>query len=357
VIVRNDGIVKVLDFGIAKLNATSEASGTGSLLLTVLSTGRTRAVPGTVRYMSPEQARGQDVDGRSDLLSLGVVIYELLTGQPAFQGESANDVIAEVLKGDPAPLRLAAGVPAQLEAIVLRAMRKCREERYPSSAAMLRELKEFRRDYEFRRSRKHHGQRFSIRRSGSAKFLVGLLALMVGLALIATPEWRRHSTTPPAVSAPRTLAVLPFRNLQPDPRTDFLGFSLADAVITKLGYVKALTVRPSSSMDQYWNQRVDPQKVGADLKVGRLLTGTFLKEDNDLRITTQLIDVKANKILWQDTIDQKYDRLLTVQDTVSQQILNGLEVNLSPAEEQKLYSGLAVNPVAYEYYLRGVDLY
>jgi len=358
VIVRNDGIVKVLDFGIAKLNAAGDASGTGSVLLTILSTGRTRAVPGTVRYMSPEQARGQDVDGRSDLFSLGVVMYELLTGQTAFQGETANDVIAEILKGEPAPLRsAAAGVPAQLEAIVLRAMRKCREERYPSSAAMLRELKEFRREYEFRRLRKHPDQRFSILRSASSKFLLGLLALAVGATLIATPIWRRHSATPPNVSALRTLAVLPFRNLQPDPRTDFLGFSLADAVITKLGYVKALTVRPSSSIDQYRNQMVDPQKVAADLKVDTLLTGTFLTEGNDLRITTQLIDVKANKILWQDTIDQKYDRLLTVQDTVSQQLLNGLEVSLSPAEERQFYSGHAVNAVAYEYYLRGVDLY
>jgi len=358
VIVRNDRIVKVLDFGIAKLNAAREGPGTGSNLFTILSTGRTRAVLGTVRYMSPEQARGQDVDGRSDLFSLGVLMYELLTGQAAFQGDTANEVIAEILKGEPAPLRSAAAeVPAQLEAIVLRAICKCREERYPSSSAMLTELKQFRRAYEFRRLRKYPDQGFSIPGSASSKILVGFLALVVGAALIAMPLWRRHPPTPQAVSTPRTLAVLPFRNLQPDPRTDFLGFSLADAVITKLGYVNALTVRPSSSIDQYRNKAVDAQKVAADLKVDTLLTGTFLKEGLDLRITTQLIDVKANKILWQDTIDQKYDRLLSLQDTVSQRILNGLEVNLSPAEERKLYSGHEVNPVAYEYFLRGVDLY
>ena len=156
---------------------------------------------------------------------------------------------------------------------------------------------------------------------------------------------------------PRSLAILPFRNLKQDAETDFLGFSLADAVITKLGYIKALTVRPSSSVDKYRNQIIDPQKVAADLNVDTLLTGSFIKEGDDLRITTQLIDVKPDKILWQDTIDLKYDKLLTVQDRVSQQIIHGLELNLSPAEAANLKPENPINSQAYEFYLRGVDLY
>jgi serine/threonine-protein kinase len=168
----------------------------------------------------------------------------------------------------------------------------------------------------------------------------------------------RRSHQPTADTAgPRTLAVLPFRNLREDPQVDFLGFSLADAVITKLAYISALTVRPSSSIERYRNQTIDPQKVAADLNVGILLTGSFIKDGDDLRITTQLIDVKPDKILWQDSFDTKFDKLLTVQDRVSEQIIQGLQLTLSPTEAKKLKPQAPINPKAYEYFLHGVDLY
>jgi serine/threonine-protein kinase len=167
---------------------------------------------------------------------------------------------------------------------------------------------------------------------------------------------RSHQLTA-GTPGPRTLAVLPFHNLREDPQTDFLGFSLADAVITKLAYISALTVRPSSSVERYRNQTIDPQKVAADLNVGTLLTSSFIKDGDDLRVTTQLIDVKSDKILWQDSFDTKFDKLLTVQDRVSEQIIQGLQLTLSPAEAKRLKPQAPINPQAYEYYLRGVDLY
>jgi len=154
-----------------------------------------------------------------------------------------------------------------------------------------------------------------------------------------------------------TVAILPFHNLQPDPRNDFLGFSLADAVITKLGYVSALTVRPSSAVEKYRNQVIDIAKVAADLDVNTLLTGNFVREGDRLRITPQLIDVKSQKILWRETLDLKYDNLLAVQDDVSVKIVQGLALNLSSSEAERLKSGTPVNLLAYEYYLRGIDLY
>jgi serine/threonine protein kinase/TolB-like protein len=168
---------------------------------------------------------------------------------------------------------------------------------------------------------------------------------------------RRSHQLATDTAGPRTLAVLPFRNLREDPQNDFLGFSLADAVITKLAYISALTVRPSSSVERYRNQTIDPQKVAADLNVGTLLSSSFIKDGDDLRITTQLIDVKTDKILWQDSFDTKFDKLLTVQDRVSEQIIQGLQLTLSPAEAKKLKSEAPINPKAYENYLRGVDLY
>jgi DNA-binding winged helix-turn-helix (wHTH) protein/TolB-like protein len=156
---------------------------------------------------------------------------------------------------------------------------------------------------------------------------------------------------------PRTLAILPFRNLKPDVETDFLGFSLADAVITKLGYVSALIVRPSSYVDKYRNQIIDPKMVASELNVNTLLTGTFLKEGDDLRITAQLIDLTNDQILWKHPMDLKYDRLLTVQDQVARQIINGLQLNLTSNEAELVGRDAPDNPKAYELFLRGVDHY
>src|SRR5579862_7005860 len=387
IIVRNDGLVKLLDFGIAKLNAgLGGLAGGGGLLSTALSTSRPGAVFGTIRYMSPEQARGHDVDGRSDLFSLGVVMYEMVTGHAAFQADTARDVIAEILKGEPDPLADAVpDSPPEFDSIMLRAMRKSCEERYHSGGGLLRTLRDSKIETDFKRRLNGPGGKTGATRgrewvrpggiaaakvpapmdagasSGNGSRLPRIAAATLGVlvvaAVIAAPLLRKRFATPPASNTPRTLAVLPFRNLRPDPQTDFLGFSLADAIITKLGYLSALTVRPSSSVDSFRNQAVNPQKAAAQLQVETLLTGTYLRDGDVIRVTTQLIDVKPNKILWQDTIDLKYDRLLTLQDTVSQQILKGLEVKLSPAEQEKLRPQGPVNPVAYEDYLRGVNLY
>ncbi len=155
----------------------------------------------------------------------------------------------------------------------------------------------------------------------------------------------------------RSLAILPFRNLKPDPATDFLGFSLADAAITKLGYIGSLTLRPSSAVENYRNRAVDPRKAAAELNVNTLLTGAYLKDGDDLRITTQLIDVRADRVIWRDTIDIKYEKLLTVEDRVARQIIDGLELTLSPAEAGRVQFAEPIGQSAYEKYLRGVDLY
>jgi DNA-binding winged helix-turn-helix (wHTH) protein/TolB-like protein/Flp pilus assembly protein TadD len=187
------------------------------------------------------------------------------------------------------------------------------------------------------------------------------IAIFVGvlLGIVAGALFHRiHQPSLTAASAPRhSLAVLPFRNVRPDANTDFLGFSLADAVITLLGYVSAINVRPSSAVTSYRNQDVDLHKVGADLKVDRLLTGNYIKDGDDLRLNTQLIDLPSENILWRDTVNVKYENLLTVQDSVTEQLIADLAITLSPSETERLKQPQKVDPTAYEYYLRGVDLY
>ena len=384
VIVRSDGLVKVLDFGIAKL-AESRAGraihGIGSTITSSIS--ETGMVIGSAKYMSPEQARGVDVDARSDIFSLGSVIYELITGRAAFEGETASDVMAEILKVDPPPpIDFAPDVPPEVEHIIGKALRKDRLVRYQSVRDLLIDLQDFKKEQEFQSKLQGRGKRETKPRSEWATTGAGrrvpaqagypasdksrahatwirtsafaLLLLIVG---IGGYVYVRKLNAPPLVSHQRSLAVLPFRNLKQDATTDFLGFSLADEIITKLGYVNALTVRPSSSVDKYRNQVIDPRQVAADLNVDTLLTGSFMKDGDDLRITTQLIDVKPDRILWREAIDLKYDKLLTVQDRVAKQIIQGLELNLSPTEAANLKPEKPISTAAYEYYLRGIDLY
>jgi DNA-binding winged helix-turn-helix (wHTH) protein/TolB-like protein/Tfp pilus assembly protein PilF len=167
---------------------------------------------------------------------------------------------------------------------------------------------------------------------------------------------RRRTLSMHPAPVQHRLAILPLRNLSRNPNDDFLGFSLADAVITRLGPVSSLIVRSSSAIEKYKGQSIDSAKVAAELNVDTLLTGTFIHDGEDLRITYQLIDAKTDKLLGRDMIDLKYDKLLTVQDKVTQQIIKGLELNLSPSEEARIHPDAPVSPLSYEYYLRGVDL-
>ena len=186
------------------------------------------------------------------------------------------------------------------------------------------------------------------------------LAGVVAAALVAMfAYWLLHKahSAPQLVSQPRRLAILPFQNIKQDPSSDFLGYSLADAVITRLGNVQSLRVRPSYAIEKYRGQVVEMSKVANDLDVDTLLAGNFIRDGDDLRITCQLIDVKTQNLLWKGAFDLRYQKLLTVQDQVSEQIIHGLELNLSSSEAARLKSDEPANPLAYEYYLRGVDLY
>lgn len=184
-----------------------------------------------------------------------------------------------------------------------------------------------------------------------------LAFLVLALAVAGVFLYRQRTEGPRTSAHLHRLAILPFENLRHDPDSDFLGYSLADAVITKLGYVQALQVRPSYAIAKYRNQTVEIRKVAADLNVDTLLTGTFIRDGDDLRITCQLLDAATEDILWQGAFDLKYDRLLSVHDEVARQIISGLELHLSPTEAQQFTTAPPVNASAYEYYLRGVDLY
>ena len=183
------------------------------------------------------------------------------------------------------------------------------------------------------------------------------IGFAVLLGVIVLPKFIHTRSAKQQSSSPRSLAILPLQNHGQDSNSDFLGLSLADVLITKLAYVHALSVRPSAAIEKYRGTAIDLQKVAAELKVDTLLTGSFIRDGDNLRITYQLVDAKTEKILGQGVIDLKYDNLLAVQDKVTSQLISELQLTLSPTEAERLKPEAGVNPLAYEYFLQGLDFH
>lgn len=317
IMIRHDGYVKVLDFGLAKL-IENRGLAFDSQAETMQAVNTTPGlVMGTVSYMSPEQTRGLEVDARTDIWSLGVVLYEMMAGRRPFDGLTSSDVIAAILKAEPLPLsRFSPKLPAELQRIITKALRKEREERYQTIKDMLLDLKCLRREIEIE------------------------------------PEPEPLTQTTGASS----IAILPFRNLTNDETVSFYEFSLADAVITELVRLRSLVVRPSSVVAKYLRQTKDPLDIGRELSVKAVLAASFLYAKKRIRVTAQLIDVVNGEVLWGERIDSDADDIITVQDTITQRIIDGLQLKLSSDEQVALARRATTNAVAYEGYLRGRDL-
>jgi DNA-binding winged helix-turn-helix (wHTH) protein/TolB-like protein len=191
----------------------------------------------------------------------------------------------------------------------------------------------------------------------SRLILLSFAGFVILLSVIAVSKFGRIRPGNEQSLTPRSLAILPLQNSGQDRSDDFLGFSLADVLITKLAYVSSLSVRPSAAVEKYRGAAIDLHKVAADLKVDTLLTGSFIRDGDNLRITYQLVDAKNEKILGQGVIDLKYDNLLSVQDKVTSQLISELKLNLSPSEAESVKPENPVNPLAYEYFLQGLDFY
>jgi DNA-binding winged helix-turn-helix (wHTH) protein/TolB-like protein len=198
---------------------------------------------------------------------------------------------------------------------------------------------------------------------GSTRSRTGRLILLssvgfaVLLGVIVLPKFLPIRSAKEQSLSTRSLAILPLQNHGQDSKSDFLGLSLADVLITKLAYVNSLSIRPSAAIEKYRGTTIDLQKVAAELKVDTLLTGSFIRDGDNLRITYQLVDAKTEKILGRGMIDLKYDNLLTVQDKVTSQLISELQLTLSPTEAERLKPDAEVNPVAYEFFLQGLDFH
>ncbi|HYX27020.1 MAG TPA: protein kinase, partial [Pyrinomonadaceae bacterium] len=361
VMVTPSGQVKILDFGLAKL--VDESAAPGSIHHTDLTEV---GVPyGTATYAAPEQARGERVDARADIFSTGVLLYELLTGTWPFQGKTSVDVRHAVLHEEPVPLNEArpGGAPWQLQAILDRALQKEPKQRYQKVGELRDDLRAVLREIEA-----GGAQSFDPIMPVAPKHMPGTGRMGRAVRWLRGITGERSTPAKPLTSEPHTtpitsvsdrdrksIAILPFKNVSNDPESSFYEFSLADAVITELARVRSLVVRPSSEIVKYQGVQIDPRQAGRDLSVSAVLSAGFLRAGNRLRVTAQLVEVDSGDLIWSDRIDAEAADIISVQDTITQEIVDGLRLELSPDEKDKLVQQPTANAEAYEEYLRGRD--
>jgi eukaryotic-like serine/threonine-protein kinase len=339
-IVTQGGRIKILDFGVAK-----------SAVADVTIEGATR---GTLAYMSPEQTRGEAVDARTDLWALGVVLYEMLTGVRPFASRDEALLIHQIRHEVPAPVAgLRPEVPEALARIVERCLQKDPDERYPTAEALRADLRAILAGGAPSPPPRRGPRRRRMALVGSA----AVAALALGAAMLLSLPGRSadpgadapgEAAAPTIGAAPR-LAVLPFANLRADTATDFLGYALADEIIGRLGRIEGLIVRPSSAVRRYHGQMIDVQEVAGALGVNLLLTGTYLREGETLRVNLELVNAATGEPEWQEPIETAYQSVFRLQDLVAQRVVQRLGLGSRARARDRATD---VHPAAYHLYLR-----
>ena len=355
------GQVKVLDFGLAKLLHQTATDDGGDNSLTAVG-----VIPGTAVYMSPEQARSEEIDPRSDLFSFGVVLYEMSTGKKPFTGNNSLITLEHVLHQKPVPPRAHnPNLPVELEGIIGKAMEKDRRQRYQSAADMRADLQLLRRETESGLVKSPIGKTAKLRvasksfAGSSSKLqtylLIGMAALLVMIVAAVGAWWYKHRAV--ANSAERNaVAVLPLQNMNGDYSVDYLRFALADELSSVLTYARTLEVRPSSMTRKYVELDLDPHKVGAQLHVGRLLTGHFTRQGEQLTVTLEAVDVASDRLLWQSSVRAPVNDLISLQQQLTVQVQNGLLPVLGSAGSAVDTSSRPKSQEAYDLYLHSLAL-
>jgi len=313
-------------------------------------------VLGTAHYMSPEQARGQKVDARSDIWSLGVVLYEILAGNPPFRGETPSDCIAAILTAEPAPLsRVSPDVPAKLESILQRALRKNTDERYQTIKEMLTELRNLKAKLEAESSlsqTKSRGDSTVIKiKRHKWPLLVSLMAALLTAVALACLFF---FVVPARSANEKSIAVLPFENLSEDKSNAYFADGIQDEILTRLSKIADLKVISRTSTQRYKKTHQKPSEIGKQLGVANLLEGSVQKTNDQVRVNVQLIKAANDSHLWAETFDRRLIDIFSVESEVAKAIADQLRAKLTGQEEEEIAARPTNNPQAYDAYLRGL---
>ena len=350
VFVTKRGQAKVLDFGLAKLvpkgvaaGADADSSGEASD-----STSIVGIISGTPSYMSPEQVRGDNLDPRTDIFSLGLLLYEMATGRQAFAGSTGGMIIEAVLTRTPVPARsINPDIPPRLEEIISKALHKDRDQRYQHAADIRTDLQRLERGAD----------------SSSAPAIEDTVSVLLssGSPLRSTEQQSGRDLTPHTGTVRRervsriidSLAVLPFENASRDPENEYLSDGIAGSLINNLATVPKLRVMAQSTVFRYKGRGIDPQAVGRELNVRAVLTGRMMQSGGSLRIGTELVDVATGSQLWGAQYDRKPGDIFAIQDEISNEISGNLRLKLTRAEKKRLTKRQTDDAEAYRLYLKG----
>lgn len=345
IMIRPDGYVKILDFGLAKLLEQKNKSLIGLEGTTARQSETAKGIIlGTVNYMSPEQAKGEPVDGRTDIFSFGVLIYEMVAGRTPFAGDSLSETFANLINAAPLPLsRFSPDVPDELQGIVSKMLRKNKDERYQTMKSLLADLKILKKRLEFEAE---FGE-FIVPPSGGR--------LKRDRSKRSQPEFVQtveKKLSEDITLNKKSIAVLPFAILGLKENDEYLGLGLADALITQLSRTKQLLVRPTSAVRQYANAPIETTTIGRELRVGSVLEGSLQRAGERLRLTVQLVNIEAETPVWAEKFDAPFTNIFDVQDEIALQVADALLLNLNSGEQEQLKSRWTENFEAYQLYLR-----
>jgi TolB-like protein len=361
IFITQNGQVKVLDFGLAKISRDGLPAGDETPYEDSLTA--VGVVPGTAVYMAPEQARGEDLDPRTDIFSFGVVLYEMTTGKKPFRGTNVVTTLDAMLHQKPAaPRSLNPNLPGELENVIGKAMEKDRGQRYQTATEIRAHLQQVKRETQSGtvKAVRETPLRVVTNTFGGPSpwqkyLLLGMAGVLLTILAALGAWWFKHRATGGA-GGQNTIAVLPLQNMNGDFSVDYLRYALADEIASVLTYTRGLDVRPSSVTRKFVSPDMDPQQVGRELHVANILTGHFRKQGDQLMVTLEAVDVNKDRLLWQTSFTCSADDAIALQNEMTGRIRSGLLPALGAAGGFLDTSTKPKNPAAYDLYLHSLAL-